>query len=144
MVEEIRRALGPRGDADRRRDCELSAGLLAFLLILVAALIVAAIVRYAVLRALNGLNFDRRAELFGAPLAEWTPSGSASKLVALRRVLGHPADWSAAWSHNARRRVSRRSLRPRCSSTCRTWSRRWPFCCSVRSSRAFLARGSPH
>ena len=82
MVEEIRRALGLAGTRIVDAIANFLPGLLAFLLILIAALIVAAIVRYAVLRALNGLNFDRRAELFGAPLAEWTPSGSASKLVA--------------------------------------------------------------
>ena len=82
MVEEIRRALGLAGTRIVDAIANFLPGLLAFLLILVAALIVAAIVRYAALRALNGLNFDRRAELFGAPLAGWTPSGSASTLVA--------------------------------------------------------------
>jgi Conserved TM helix len=82
MVEEIRRALGLAGTRIVDAIANFLPGLLVLLLLLVAALIVAAIVRYAVLRALNGLNFDRRTELLGVPLAEWTPSRSASKLVA--------------------------------------------------------------
>jgi hypothetical protein len=82
MVEEIRRALGVAGTRIVDGIANFLPGLLVLLLLLIAALIVAAVVRYAVFRALNGLNFDRRAELFGAPLAEWTPSRSASKLVA--------------------------------------------------------------
>lgn len=82
MVEEIRRALGLAGTRIVDGIANFLPGLLVFLLLLVAALILAAIVRYAVLRALNGLHFDRRAELLGVSLAEWTPSGSASKFVA--------------------------------------------------------------
>jgi hypothetical protein len=82
MVEEIRRALSLVGTRIVDGIANFLPGLLVLLLLLIAALIVAAIVRYAVFRALNGLNFDRRAELLGAPLAEWTPSRSASKLVA--------------------------------------------------------------
>jgi Mechanosensitive ion channel, conserved TM helix len=82
MVEEIRRALSLVGTRIVDGIANFLPGLLVLLLLLTAALIVAAIVRYAVFRALNGLNFDRRAELLGAPLAEWTPSRSASKLVA--------------------------------------------------------------
>jgi hypothetical protein len=40
------------------------------------------VLRYALRRLLNGLDFDRRAESFGMSLAEWTPSRSASALVA--------------------------------------------------------------
>jgi hypothetical protein len=57
-------------------------GVLVFLVLLVAALAVAWVLRYMVRRALAGLDFDRRAELVGIRLAEWTPSGSASALVA--------------------------------------------------------------
>lgn len=82
MVEEIRRALSLAGTRIVDGIANFLPGLLVLLLLLIAAVIVAVIVRYGVFRALNGLNFDRRAELLGAPLAEWTPSRSASKLVA--------------------------------------------------------------
>ena len=49
---------------------------------LILWLIVAVIVRYVVFRALTGLDFDRRAEELGVSVADWTPSRSASKLVA--------------------------------------------------------------
>jgi hypothetical protein len=57
-------------------------GALVFLLLLLAALVVALALRYALRRALTGLDFDRRAELLGIPLAEFSPSHSASALVA--------------------------------------------------------------
>src|SRR5262245_49498119 len=82
MVEEIRRALSLAGTRIVDGVANFLPGLLVLLLLLIAALIVAVIVRYAVFRTLHGLNFDRRAELLGVPLAEWTPTRSASKLVA--------------------------------------------------------------
>jgi hypothetical protein len=82
MVEEIRRALGLAETRIVDGIASFLPGVLAFLLLLVTALIVAIIVRFAVFRALQGLEFDRRAELLGVSLAEWTPSRSASKLVA--------------------------------------------------------------
>jgi len=57
-------------------------GALVFLILLVGALVVALVLRYTLRRALNGLDFDRRAELLGVSLADWTPSRSASTLVA--------------------------------------------------------------
>jgi hypothetical protein len=51
-------------------------------LLLVGTLVVALVLRYALRRALNGLDFDRRAELLGISLTDWTPSRSASTLVA--------------------------------------------------------------
>jgi hypothetical protein len=56
-------------------------GALVFLVLLVGTLVVALVLRYALRRALNSLDFDRRAELLGISLAEWTPSRSASTLV---------------------------------------------------------------
>jgi hypothetical protein len=82
MVEEIRRALGLAETRIVDGIASFLPGVLALLLLLVTALIVAIIVRFAVFRALQGLEFDRRAELLGVSLAEWTPSRSASKLVA--------------------------------------------------------------
>ena len=57
-------------------------GALVFLVLLVGALVVALVLRYALRRALNGLDFDRRAGLLGISLSDWTPSRSASTLVA--------------------------------------------------------------
>lgn len=57
-------------------------GALVFLMLLVGALAVAIVLRYTVRRALESLDFDRRAELLGISLAEWTPSRSASAFVA--------------------------------------------------------------
>src|SRR5436190_2638052 len=82
MVDEIRRALSLAEMRIVEGIANFLPGVLSLLLLLVAALIVAMIVRYAVFRALQGLDFDRRAELLGVSLAEWTPSRSASKLVA--------------------------------------------------------------
>jgi hypothetical protein len=58
-------------------------GVVALLVILVVALIVATVARQLVLRALRGLEFDRRASQWGLNmLAEWTPSRSTSMFVA--------------------------------------------------------------
>jgi hypothetical protein len=82
MVEEIRRALNVAEARIVDGIANFLPGVLALLLLLITALIVAVIVRYLVFRTLQGLDFDRRAELLGVSLAEWTPSRSASKLVA--------------------------------------------------------------
>ena len=82
MVEEIRRALNVAETRIVDGIADFLPGILALLLLLVTAVIVGAIVRYAVFRALQGLDFDRRAELLGVSLAGWTPSRSASRLVA--------------------------------------------------------------
>ena len=80
MVEGIQRALTLAGTRIVDGIANFLPGALVLLLLLVASLIVAVIVRYAVFRALNGLDFDRRAELLGVSVAEWVRS--ASKLVA--------------------------------------------------------------
>jgi hypothetical protein len=82
MVEEIRRALSVAEMRIVDGVASFLPGILALLLLLVAAVIVAVVIRYAVFRALQGLEFDRRAELLGVSLADWTPSRSASRLVA--------------------------------------------------------------
>lgn len=82
MVEGIQRAFSQAGARIVDGIANFLPGVLALLLLLIAALIVAVIVRYAVARALAGLDFDRRAEVLGVSIADWTPSGSASKLVA--------------------------------------------------------------
>jgi hypothetical protein len=82
MVEGIQRALSLAGTRIVDGIANFLPGVLALLLLLVVALVVAVFVRYAVFRALRGLDFDRRAEVLGIAIAEWTPSRSASKLVA--------------------------------------------------------------
>jgi hypothetical protein len=57
-------------------------GALVFLILLFGALLLAVVVRYALRKALDGLEFDRRSELLGISLADWTPTRSASALVA--------------------------------------------------------------
>lgn len=82
MVEGIQRALSLAGTRIVDGIANFLPGALVLLLLLIASLIVAVIVRYAVFRALTGLDFDKRAEVLGVSVAEWTPSRSASKLVA--------------------------------------------------------------
>ena len=82
MVEGFQRALNLAVTRIVDGIANFLPGVLALLLLLVVALIVAVFVRYAVFRALTGLDFDRRAEVLGVSIAGWTPSGSASKLVA--------------------------------------------------------------
>lgn len=82
MVEQFDRALRLAGTRIVENVANFLPGALVFLVLLVGALIVAFVVRYALRRALNGLDFDRRTELFGVSLAGWTRSGSASNLVA--------------------------------------------------------------
>ncbi len=57
-------------------------GALVFFALVVVAVVAAVAVRYVLRRALTSLDFDRRSELLGISLADWTPSRSASALVA--------------------------------------------------------------
>jgi hypothetical protein len=81
-MEGIERALNQAGTRIVDGIANALPGVLALLLLLIVSLIAAVLVRYAVFRALKGLDFDRRAELFGISLADWTPTRSASTLVA--------------------------------------------------------------
>jgi hypothetical protein len=82
MVEQFNRALSLAGVRIVDSVASFLPGALVFVLLLVGALVLAVVVRYGLRRVLNGLDFDRRAELLGVSLAEWTPSRSASALVA--------------------------------------------------------------
>lgn len=82
MVEQFDRALRLASTRIVENVANFLPGALVFLVLLVGALVVAFMVRYTLRRALNGLDFDRRAELLGISLANWTRSGSASNLVA--------------------------------------------------------------
>ena len=82
MVEQFNRALRLAGTRIVESVADFLPGALVFLVLLVAALLIAVTLRYALRRALQGLDFDRRAELLGVSLAEWSPTRSASVLVA--------------------------------------------------------------
>lgn len=82
MVEQFDRALRLASTRIVESVANFLPGALVFLAVLVGALVVALVLRYVLRRALNGLDFDRRAELLGISLADWTPSRSASTLVA--------------------------------------------------------------
>jgi hypothetical protein len=83
MWGEVERAL--RQAATRIVDdvANFLPGALVLIVLLAGALIVAVVFRYVVLRALRGLEFDRRADLLGvSALAEWSPARSPSQLIA--------------------------------------------------------------
>lgn len=82
MVEQFDQALRLAGTRIAESIANFLPGALVFLAMLVGALVVALVVRSMLRRALNGLEFDRRAELLGISLAEWTPTHSASALIA--------------------------------------------------------------
>jgi hypothetical protein len=82
MMEQFDRALRLAGARIVESVANFLPGMLVFLGLLAGALVIALALRYALRRALNGLDFDRRVELLGIPLADWTPSRSASTLVA--------------------------------------------------------------
>ena len=82
MVQQFNRALSLAGARIVESVANFLPGVLVFFLLVLATLVLAAVLRYALRRALNGLDFDRRAELLGMSLAEWTPSRSASTFVA--------------------------------------------------------------
>jgi hypothetical protein len=82
MLEQFDRALRLAGTRIADGVANFLPGALVFLLLVLASVIVAVIVRYALQRSLGGLDFDRRAELFGVSLPAWAPSRSVSMLIA--------------------------------------------------------------
>jgi hypothetical protein len=82
VVEQFNRALNLASARIVDNVANFLPGVIVFCALLFMALVVAVGLRYAIRRALNGLEFDRRAELLGMSLAEWTPSRSASTFVA--------------------------------------------------------------
>lgn len=81
MVEPFNRAFRRAGAEIVDGIANFLPGLLVFLVLLAGALVVAVVLRYALRRALEGLDFDRRAELLGFPAADWAPARSAAALV---------------------------------------------------------------
>jgi hypothetical protein len=82
MVEQFNRALRLAGTRIIDSLVNFLPGALVFLVLVLGSLVLALIVRFVARRALTGLDFDRRVEVLGMPLAEWTPSRSATALVA--------------------------------------------------------------
>jgi hypothetical protein len=82
MVERFDLALRQAGTRIVEGVANFLPGALVFFVLLVGALVVAVVLRYALRRALDGLDFDRRAELLGISVADYTPSRSASAVVA--------------------------------------------------------------
>lgn len=82
MVEQVDRALRLAGTRIVESIANFLPGALVFLVLMVGSLFIALAVRYGLLRVLSGLDFDRRAELLGLSLADWTPSQSPSRLIA--------------------------------------------------------------
>ncbi len=82
MLEQFDLALRLAGNRMVEGVASFLPGALVFLVLLLGAILLAVAVRYALRRALEGLDFDRRAELLGISLSDWTPTRSASALVA--------------------------------------------------------------
>jgi hypothetical protein len=82
MVEQFDRALRLAGTRIVESVANFLPGALVFLVLLGGALVVALVVRYVLRRALTGLDFDRRADLLGISLADWSLSRSATTVVA--------------------------------------------------------------
>ena len=81
MLEQFNQALRLAGTRIVENVAAFLPGALVFVLLLATALAVAIVLRAVLRRALEGLEFDRRTELLGLSLAEWTPSRSASALI---------------------------------------------------------------
>jgi hypothetical protein len=82
VVDQFNRAFGLASARIVESAANFLPGVLVFLVLMLGALVAAVVLRYGLRRALNGLDFDRRAALLGLSLAEWTPSRSASTFVA--------------------------------------------------------------
>lgn len=82
MLQEVEQAFRLAGTQVVDSIADFLPGALVLLILLIGAVAAALVIRYALVRTLTGLDFDRRADLLGVPLADWTPSRSASQLVA--------------------------------------------------------------
>ena len=82
MGEQFNRALTQAGTRIVDNIASFVPGALVFLGMLLVAFVVALATRSALRRGLKRLEFDQRLDRFGLSMAEWTPSGSASVLVA--------------------------------------------------------------
>ena len=82
MGEQFNRALSQAGTRIVDNIASFLPGALVFVGMLLVAFVVAFAIRSALRRGLKRLEFDRRLDRLGLSMSEWTPSGSASVLVA--------------------------------------------------------------
>jgi hypothetical protein len=82
MAEQFNRALTLASTRIVDGIASFLPGALVFVGLLLVAFVVALVIRSALRRGLKSLDFDRRLDPLGFSMAEWTPSGSASVLVA--------------------------------------------------------------
>ena len=82
MLDEFNRALTLAGNRIVESIASFLPGALVFVGLILAAFLVAMLLRSGLRRGLKRLDFDRRVEGWGMSMAEWTPSGSAASLVA--------------------------------------------------------------
>ena len=81
MVQEVERGLRLAGTRIVDSIANFLPGTLVLLVLLVVSLLVALLIRFIAIRALQGLDFDRRAEPLGISLSDWTATRSASQLI---------------------------------------------------------------
>ena len=82
MMQEIERALSQAGTRIIDGVVSFLPGALVLLTLLAGAVIVAVLVRYLLLRALKGVELDRRAEWLGISLGDWAPSHGSAEFIA--------------------------------------------------------------
>ena len=82
MGEQFNRALTQAGTRIVDNVASFLPGALVFVGMLLVSFVVALAIRSALRRGLTQLEFDRRLDRLGLSLTEWTPSGSASVLIA--------------------------------------------------------------
>jgi hypothetical protein len=81
MVQEVERGLRLAGTRIVDSIANFLPGALVLFVLLVVSLLVALLIRFIAIRALQGLDFDRRAEPLGISLGDWTATRSASQLI---------------------------------------------------------------
>jgi hypothetical protein len=83
MLNRVNEILNQAAARITRSIAEFLPGLLAMAVVFLFTLVIAWIVRIMVRRSLRGIDFDKRVEQWGlSSLAEWSPSGSPSLLIA--------------------------------------------------------------
>jgi hypothetical protein len=82
MMQEFERATREAGRRIVDGIVDFLPGALVLLSLLAGALLVAIIVRYLLLRALRGVEFDRGAALLGISLGQWAPARSGAEVIA--------------------------------------------------------------
>lgn len=83
MWEQVQEMLQRAAQRSVENTIEFLPGLLGLVVILLVSVLIAAVARWIVLRALHGIDFDRRAQHAGlGGLADWPALGGPSSLVA--------------------------------------------------------------